>query len=160
MTNAASPKIAPSGGPPPGSGVQNSVPAIAPRSPPTSIGIRQSKIFVLTDSSRDLRRRRSAPSSAMRWSCHSKRPVLPDLLPARRALAVDAGRHVDAREAVVVEVVGLGVEVDLDRPVGEHARVGLVVVALDHDVLAARVVQQQPVVAVEHVDGDALASRA
>ena len=42
-----------------------------------------------------------------------------DLLPLRLALAVDAGGYVDVGEAVLVEVVGLGVGVDLDGAVGE-----------------------------------------
>ena len=76
ITNAASPKIAASGGPPPGSGVQNSVPAIAPRRPSISIGISQSNTLVFTDSSRTAGGRPVA-IQWKRWSCHSNRPVLP-----------------------------------------------------------------------------------
>ena len=104
----ASPKIAPSGGPPPGSGVQNSVPAIAPRSPPTSIGTFQSNTFVLTDSSVTCGGRCCAIQCA-RWSCHSKRPVRPTSFHRGAPLPSTPRRHVDAREAVVVDVVRLGV---------------------------------------------------
>jgi hypothetical protein len=52
------------------------VPAIAPRSPPTSIGTCQSKIFVLTDRSSTIGGGCFAIQWA-RWSCHSKRPVFP-----------------------------------------------------------------------------------
>ena len=73
-TIPAPPRIAPSGGPPPANGVQNSDPAIAPRSPPTSIGTDQSNTFVRTDSSFTCG---GVPCAIQwkRWSCHSKRPV-------------------------------------------------------------------------------------
>ena len=90
----------------------------------------------------------------MRWSCHWKRPVFDDRLPRRRVLPVDPLGDRRVGEAVAVEVVRLGLRVDLDGPVGAHARVGLVAVAVDHHGVAARVVQQQPVVAVEHLDAE------
>ena len=78
-----------------------------------------------------------------------------DLLPARRALAVDAVRHRDLAVALLVDVVRLGVGVDRHGAVGLDAGVRLAVVALDHHGAVAAVAQQQPVVAVEDLDVDA-----
>ena len=82
--------------------------------------------------------------------------ALGQLLPLR--LGAEVGRHRRLAEAVLVEVVGLGVRVDLDRAVLEQLGVRLrrVRVVVDRDVLAARVVHEQAVVEVQDRDVDAL----
>ena len=97
--------------------------------PPTSIGIRPVEDLRPHGLVGHLRRRRSSPSSGSGGrATRSARSCSTSFQRGAPLPSTPAG-HVDVREAVVVEVVGLGVGVHLDGAVGEHARVGLVVVA-------------------------------
>ena len=69
---------------------QNSVPAIAPVWPPTAIGIVQAKIFVVFDLSLTWLGI-AVVKRWMRWSCHSKRPVLSIVTHRGAALGVALG---------------------------------------------------------------------
>ena len=108
---------------PPGSGTQSSVPAIGPGAPPTVIGTFQSKMCAVASS--------SVTCGGVRLA-HPVHPVVvpleapaaADELPARLRCRAPSG-HRDVAVAVVVEVEGLGVRVDLDGAVAEHAGVRL-----------------------------------
>jgi hypothetical protein len=75
MIAAASRPMASVGGPLSTRGVQNSVPLIAPVRWPICTGTAQSKISVFSLASRTFSGGCLA-IQCMRWSCHSKRPVL------------------------------------------------------------------------------------
>jgi hypothetical protein len=79
-----------------------------------------------------------------------------DHRPLGRRLGIGARGDLRFSEAIIVEVVRRRALVDLDRPVGEHARVRLAVVALHRDRPAAAVGQLEAVVVVEDAQGQSL----
>ena len=77
-----------------------------------------------------------------------------DGLPFGGRVRVGRVRDVDIGKAVLVQVAGRRTAVDLDRPVVEHANVGLVLVAEDGRLVAGLDVDLEPVVEGEHARFD------
>ena len=90
----------------------------------------------------------------MRWSCHSYSSFCATSSHCGGRLRIRLLGHLDRAEAVVVQVRRGRAGVAEDAPVAER-EVRLALVALDHERLARPVAEDEPVVAVEHLDADA-----